>query len=259
VGRAELREASTFQVTASGSFAGTVALSCPAGLPTGANCVFSPSSSVSPTSSSPVTVTLDGRGSGGNSRGRSGDVTISAMTAGAPAAKTQTFSLTVTAPLPDFAIAVTPTPNTTAVNQNVTWNGTLTALNGYSGSVTLTCTAGAPGTCGITPASVTPTAGGTGFTVTLGQRTAGTFNFTIQGTDGTRTHATATETLTVTGAAGDFTWTDTGSDTATVLAGQSATIHFRRLRRGGTFGSNVSFACSGLPALTSGGWAPVAI
>ena len=79
------------------------------------------------------------------------------MTAGAPAAKKQMFDLTVTALVPDFTIAVTAIPNTTAVNQNVTWSGTLTAVDGFNGSVTLTCTAGAPGTC-ITPAPVTPTA-----------------------------------------------------------------------------------------------------
>jgi len=70
---------------------------------------------------------LDGDGSDWDCRGGPATVTIWAMTAGAPAAKPQTFALTVTAPLPDFAIAVTPTPNTTAVNQNVTWSGTLTA------------------------------------------------------------------------------------------------------------------------------------
>jgi hypothetical protein len=244
--------ASKFQVTASGSFAGTVALSC-SGQPAGANCVFSPSSTLSPTSSSPVTVTLTVTAATGTAVGGPATVTIWAMTAGAPAAKPQTFALTVTAPLPDFAIAVTPTPNTTAVNQNVTWSGTLTALNGYSGSVTLSCTAGAPGTCGIVPASVTPTAGGTAFTVTLGSAAPGTFTFTIQATDGTLTHATPPETLTVTGASTDFTWTDTGSDTATVLAGQSATYTFSAAPASGTFGANVTFACSGLPALTSGG------
>ena len=58
VGQGGTSPASTFQVTAAGSFAGTVALSCPSGLPSGAACVFSPSSSVNPTSISPVTVTL---------------------------------------------------------------------------------------------------------------------------------------------------------------------------------------------------------
>ena len=142
VGQGETSEASTFQVTASGSFTGTVALSCPAGLPTGATCGFSPSSSVSPTSSSPVTVTLTVTAAAGTPVGGPVLVTLSAVTAGAPSAKTQTFSLTVTAPVPDFTIAVMATPNTTGVGQNVTWNGTLTAVDGYSGSVTLTCTAG---------------------------------------------------------------------------------------------------------------------
>ena len=252
--------ASTFQVTAAGSFAETVALSCPAGLPTGAACVFSPSSSVSPTSSSPVTVTLTVTAAAGTPLGGPATVTISALAAGAPSAKTETFAVTVTGLAPDFAIAVTAAPNSTVVNQNVPWSGTLTALNGYSGSVTLTCTAGAPGTCGITPSTLTPTAGGAGFTVTVGSPTAGTFNFAIQGTDGTLTHATPTETLTVTGQAADFTWTDTGSTTATALAGQSANYTFSAAPvGGGTFGSSVGFACSGLPALTSCGFSPTTI
>ena len=253
VGQGETSAASTFQVTASGSFAGTVTLSCPAGLPTGAACVFSPSSSVSPTSSAPVTVTLTVKTAAGTPVGGPTLVTISAMTTGAPAAKTQSFSLTVTKEVPDFTIAVTATPNTTVVNENVTWTGTLTAEDGYDGSVALTCTAGAPGTCLITPAAVTPTAGGAEFTVTLGSTTAGTFNFTIQGTDGTLTHATPTETLTVTGMVSDFTWTDTGSATATVMAGQTASFTFSAAPvGGGTFGSTVSFACSDLPELTNG-------
>jgi hypothetical protein len=160
---------------------------------------------------------------------------------------------------PDFAIAVTATPNTTVVNQNVTWNGTLTALNGYTGSVALTCTAGHPGTCDISPQTVTlppPIGLSSQFTVTLGSATVGTFNFTIQGTDGTLTRDTPPPplTLTVTGPPPDFTWTDTGSTTVTVLAGQSASYTFSAAPvGGGTFSSAVSFACSGLPALTSGG------
>jgi hypothetical protein len=253
VGQGETSAASAFQVTASGSFAGTVTLSCPVGLPAGAACVFSPSSSVNPTSSTPAPVALTVTAAAGTPLGGPTTVTISAMATGAPAAKTQTFSLTVTKAVPDFTIAVTATPNTTAVNQNVTWNGTLTALDGYSGSVALTCTAGAPGTCLITPAAVTPTAGGAEFTVTLGSTTPGVFNFTIQGTDGTLTHATPTETLTVTGTASDFTFTDTGSATVTVMAGQTASFTFSAAPvGGGTFGSTVSFACSELPELTNG-------
>lgn len=111
---------------------------------------------------------------------------------------------------------------------------------------------GAPGTCGIAPPAVTPTVAGAPFTVTLGSATAGTFHFAIQGTDGTRTHVTPTETLTVTAQTGDFTWTDTGNTSATVLAGRSASYTFSAAPAGGgTFSSGVSFACSGLPALTN--------
>ena len=158
---------------------------------------------------------------------------------------------------PDFAIAVTAAPNVAVINQNVTWNGTLTALNGYSGTVTLTCTAGAPATCGITPATLTPTVAGAPFTVTLGSATTGTFTFAIQGTDGTLTNATPAETLTV---GTDVTWTDTGSPTATVLAGQSASYMFSAAPVGGTtFTSAVNFGCANLPALTSCVFSPASI
>jgi plastocyanin len=249
--------ASTFQVTASGSFAGTVTLSCPTGLPTGAACVFSPSSSVNPTSSSPVTVTLTVTTGSGTPAGGPTTVTISAIATGAPAPKTQTFGLTVTGPLPDFSITVTATPNTTVANQNVTWNGTLTAKNGYSGSVTLTGVGTVPETWSILPATLTPTTSGASFTVTLGNATAAAFNFTIQATDGTLTHSTPTETLTV---GTDVTWTDTGSTTATVSAGQSATYAFSAAPIGAaSFTSAVSFACSGLPVLSSCVFNPVSI
>src|SRR5260370_281402 len=125
--------ASTFQVTAAGGFAGTVTLSCSAGMPTAAACVFSPSSSVSPTSATPVTVTLTVTAAAGTPVGGPKIVTVAALAAGAPSSKTQTFGLTVTGPAPDFAIAVTATPTATGVKQNVTWNSTRTALNGYSG------------------------------------------------------------------------------------------------------------------------------
>jgi hypothetical protein len=217
-------------------YSGSVTLTCTAGAP--GTCGITPAAATPTTAGAPFTVTL------GNAAAGTFNFTIQG-TDGTLTHATPTETLTVgTAPAPDFTIAVTAAPNTTVVNQNVTWNGTLTALNGYSGSVTLTCTAGDPGTC-ITPAPVTPTAAGTAFTVTLGSATAGTFNFTIQGTDGTRTHATPTETLTVTGAAADFTWTDTGSTTVTVLAGQSASYTFSAAPvGGGTFSSGVSFGCS---------------
>jgi hypothetical protein len=358
-----ISQPSLFQVTAAGSFAGTVTLSCSSGLPVGATCKFSPSNSVSPTSSAPATISLTVAATGSTAIGGPTTVTITAMTAGAPAPKTQTFTLTVVAvgagfswtdtgnasatvlagqtasytfsaapvgsatfpeainfqcaslpvltncvfspssilagagitpvtltvsttgpnlgagssvrataalttdriarqnrrstqslflpfftvgwaiagtvmfrqrrrPLfwrfrgiaifclslgliallscggvsgsggggsapPDFSIMVGATPTSTPVNQQVIWNGTLTAENGYDTAVAMSCAGSAPGTCALTPTAAIPTSGGSPFTVTLNSETIGTFNFTIQGTDGTRTHATPTETLTV--------------------------------------------------------------
>ncbi len=161
---------------------------------------------------------------------------------------------------PDFAIALAASPDTTVVNQSVVWNGTLTALNGYSGTVTLTCTSGAPATCTIAPQVVTlppPSGESVPFTVTLENSTIGTFNFTIQGTDGTLTNATPTETLTV---GTDVAWTDTGNPAATVLAGQSATYSFSAAPVGAdAFTSQVSFGCNNLPALTNCVFSPPSI
>jgi hypothetical protein len=252
--------ASTFQVAALGNFSGTIALSCPAGLPTGAACVFSPSSSVSPTASSPVTVTLTVTAAAATPVGGPTTVTVSAMTAGAPAAKSQTFALTVTGPAANFAVGVVATPSVTVVNQDVTWNGTATALNGYSGNVALTCTSGAPATCVIAPDTVAPGASGTPFTVTLGSATVGAFNFAIQGTAGTMINTTPTETLTVAASSQGFTWTDTGSATAAVLAGQTASYTFSAAPvGGGVFSSAINFGCGNLPELTGCGFSPASI
>jgi hypothetical protein len=230
-------------LTAVNGYSGSVTLTCTAGDP--AMCITP--APVTPTAGgAPFAVTL------GSATAGTFNFTIQG-TDGTRTHATPTETLTVTGAA-DFTIAVTAIPNTTAVNQNVTWNGTLTAVNGYNGSVTLTCTAGDPATCIISPPTVTPTAVGAPYTVTLGSATAGTFNFTIQGTDGTLTHATPTETLTVTGAAADFTWTDTGSTAVTVLAGQGATYAFVAAPvGGGTFSSAVNLTCAGLPALTTGG------
>ena len=111
---------------------------------------------------------------------------------GVPSPKTQTFLLTVTGPA-GFAIAVTATPNATVAGQNVTWNGTLTAVNGYSGSVTLTCAAGAPGTCGIVPSTVTPRVWGNWVHGDTGQCDNWSVQFHDSGNGRNAAHATPAE------------------------------------------------------------------
>jgi hypothetical protein len=250
---------STFQVTASGIFAEPVTLSC-SGLPSGTACQFFPAASVSPTAANPVTVTLTVTATSGTALGGPTTITVAGTASGAPSAKTETFGLKVTVPVPDFAIAVTPAPATTGINQNVSWNGTVTSIDGYSGTVALSCTAGAPAMCTRNPQTLRPTAAGVPFTVTLGSASAAVFNFTIKVTDGTITHATPTETLTVTGSGANIIWTDTGSPNVTVLAGQNASYTFSATPVGGVnFTSAVNFACNNLPVLTSCTFNPASI
>jgi len=237
-------------LTASNGYGGSVTLTCTAGAP--GTCI-TPAPLTPTAAGAPFAVTL------GSSTAETFDFTVQG-TDGTLTHATPMETLTVaTKPAADFTIAVTATPSMTVVNQTVKWNGTLTAVNGYSGNVGLTCTVGAPGICTISPLTVTPTTGGTAFAVTLGSATAGTFNFTIQGTDGTLTHATATETLTVTAAATDFAWTDTGNAAARVPAGQSASYTFSAVPAGGSFSSAVSLVCANLIALAGCIFSPASI
>jgi len=154
--------------------------------------------------------------------------------------------IVVTNPAPDFTPAVNATPNTALANQTVPWNGTLTAVNGYNKPVTLSCTAGAPGTCTFNPSTpITPTAAGASFTVTVGSNTAATYNFNIQATDGTITHTQAVS-LTVNP---DFSLATTLTPPPAASPGQSTHTMMALAPVGaGTFTNNVTYACSGLPA-----------
>ena len=91
----------SFQVTAAGSFSGTVALTCTGTVITaGATCNFLPSANVNPTAANPVNASVTVNVPAGVAV-NSYTVTINANTSGAPAAKTKNFTLQVTAP-PDF-------------------------------------------------------------------------------------------------------------------------------------------------------------
>jgi hypothetical protein len=239
------------RLTALDGYTGTVTLTCSAGRP--GTCGITRSTVVPTPAGVPFTITL------GNSMPGTFTFTIQA-TDGTLTHATPTETLTVILQIPDFAIAVTPTPNTTGVNQNISWNGTLTSIDGYPRTVTLSCIGNFPPTCSISPATVTPTIAGAPFAVTLGSATANTFNFAIQATDGTLTRATPSETLTVSGSGTGIAWTNTGNTSVTVLAGQTASYAFSAAPVGSsTFSATVNFACNNLPALTSCQFNPASI
>jgi hypothetical protein len=253
VNRPNLSQNINFSMTGSGSFSGTVSLSC-SGLPAGALCFFTPLSG-NPTAASPVPVTLNISTSTTTPPGTY-TVTISATTPGAPAPKTQTLSLTVTA-IPDYTLVFSNSESTT-VNQALQLTGVLNSINSYNSPVNLSCTGTAPSTCTISPSSVTPTAAGASFTVTMNSATATTFNFNIAGagTDSSHiAHSTPTTLIVNT----DFTVNNT-SGAQTVLAGQTAVYSLVFTPVGSsTFGNAVTYSCSGLPATASCSFSPATL
>jgi hypothetical protein len=112
------------------------------------------------------------------------------------------FAVSSTAPAPDFSIATS--PSTVSVNQGASASSTVTvtSLNGFNSATNLSASGLATGlTATFSPASVTPSSGGTAMsTMTVSASStasAGTSNFTVTGTSGSLNH-TANETVTVT-------------------------------------------------------------
>ncbi len=88
------------------------------------------------------------------------------------------FNLAIT---PDFQFSISNSPLTVFAGQTATFNGTITAQNGYTNSVTLTCVAGTtapPSTCTSAPSTLTP-GSKTPFTVTVGGA-ADDYSFNVQ-------------------------------------------------------------------------------
>jgi Beta-propeller repeat len=240
----------SFQVAAAGSFNQAVTLSCSA-LPIGAQCNFSPSSSVSPTAGNPVTVNLTVSTTSSTPLGSS-VVTISANTSGAPAAKTQNVTLNVTAN-PDFIINITNSPQSALVTQQASFGGILTALNGYGSAVTLNCGAGAPPTCTVSPsANVTPTPSGVPFTVGVSSAKSTHYAFSINAVGSDPAHISHLANISFTSQP-DFTLV-ASSTSQTVKAGNPAqyTLNFAPVGDA-TFVNEVTYSCSmvGFPMSSS--------
>lgn len=147
---------------------------------------------------------------------------------------------------PDFQISITNSPRTISSGGTATFTGLAGALNGYSGSVTLSCTAGvtpAPSSCSSPQSPMTPGIN-TSFTVTAGGA-VGDYYFNVQGIGsdaGHTTHAAAAE-LHILSAASDFALTETGSF-PTVNAGSTTTNGPINVTASNGFAGTISLSCS---------------
>ena len=156
----------------------------------------------------------------------------------------------------DFAISASPSNQSVAPGNSASYTVSATALNGFSGSVSLSVS-GLPS--GAT-ASFNPTSIGGGASSTLTVTTAtttptGSPTLTITGTSGSLSHS-ITVTLTVTGSA-DFTVSATPS-TASVSQGSSTpyTVNVGALNG---FSGSVSLSVSGLPSGATASFNPTSI
>ncbi|HTC95451.1 MAG TPA: hypothetical protein VK699_18540 [Terriglobales bacterium] len=172
--------AAGFQVSVSGTFSGTVNLSC-SGLPAGASCSFSPSAALSFTGAGSQPVTVSITVAANTAAGVYNGITVSANTAGAPAAKSQSFTLQVV----DFSQG-SPSPNPVAMTQSSVSQPiqfTLTPIAGFTGPITLSCSALAGVSCQWSPSSPVTIAGSAvteTLTVTTNSAAAGSPTLNIQ-------------------------------------------------------------------------------
>ena len=231
----------TINITDVGGFAGAVTLSA-TGLPTGVTAVFATNPT---TSSSLLTLTASAIAPA------AGPVTVTIT--GVSGAITQTTTIAVTVVVvPIFTLAPTTASLTVIQGANNTDALTLTALNGFSGDVTLSAS-GLP--TGVS-ASFTPNPASTTSTLTLTATstatTGGPVTVTITGVSGALTETT-TVSLTVT-AAPSFALAPTAG-TLTVGQGGSNTDSISITPANGFTGS-VTFTASNLPTGVTASFSP---
>ncbi len=154
-----------------------VALSCTAGLPTGASCGFSPVNG-NPTFSSALTITTTGATPVGST-------TVTVTGTGGGVTRTTTFTLTVNAPSFDFSLSATPGTQSVARGGSTTYAITVTLTSGSASPVTLSASGLPAGvSASFSPASGTPTFASTLTVSTSASAVPGTYPFTITATGG---------------------------------------------------------------------------
>ena len=150
---------------------------------------------------------------------------------------------------PDFQITVPTASQSIFPGQTATFNGTVSAFNGYNAQVILTCIAGStppPSTCSLDPAtSFVPAVSGTPFVLTAAGAT-GDYFFQLHGAgdDPNTTIHTAALALHVI----DFALGRPSSASITVPRGTTSSPITFQVSGAGSFNLPVNLSCTGLPA-----------
>jgi len=128
-----------------------------------------------------------------------------------------------TSPSPDFGISASPTSLSIQAGSTSNSTVTLTSLNSFAGTVTLSATGSPAGlNLSLTPATVSLSSGGSGTsTLSVGSSNPGSYTVTIVGTSGSLSHQTTVTVNIATTNVGDFGMT-AGPSSMTISRGSSA-------------------------------------
>jgi subtilase family serine protease len=167
---------------------------------------------------------------------------------------THTTSVTLVITAPDFSLTASPATQTVVVGSTANYTATVAALNGYTGTVSLSVSGLPAGASPVfTPPSVTGSgSSGLAITTTVGTTPGGSYPLVISATDGVITH-TANVTLVVT----NFVISAT-PPSVTVQQGTAASYTVALSTASGYAGT-VSFSVSGLPGATTPVFSPASL
>ena len=232
----------TVSTTALNGFTGTVGLS-QSGAPSGSSAIFNPLS-INGAGSSTLTVCTPTSTPGG-----SYTITITGISG------SLIHSTAVILVVQDFSLSATPASQTVAAGTGTSYTVSTTAINGFTGSVSLSISGFPSGTTAtFNPTSITGADSST-LTVTTSTSTpGGTYTLTITGTSGSVSHST-TVTLIVT--APDFT-IDATPASLSVTRGSSGNY---TVTIGAVSGFNgaVNLSVTGLPGRTTATFTPTSV
>jgi hypothetical protein len=240
---------STITVTSLNGFASSVGLTvaCPSGL----TCTMNPTS-VTPASGGTATSALSVSASSTLAAG-----TYTATVTGTSGTLTHSTSVSVTVTAPDFTISASPTSFSVNQGQSGTSTISVTAVNGFTGSVSLGATGCPTGaTCSFSASPIGPGSGSTLTVATTGSTPGGTYTVTVTGTSGTLTHSTSVS-VTVVAPAASFTL-GASPTSLTVKRGSNGSTTVTVTGTNG-FNGSVSFSVSGLGRGTSASFNPTTV
>jgi uncharacterized membrane protein len=229
-------------VSSAGGFTAVVSMSV-SGLPAGATATLSPSS-VQGSGLVSLAITTA-------ANTPAGTYTFTITGTSGPLVHTTTATLIVTAP--DFSVTASPASQTILIGQSASYTVTLSALNGYAGTVNFSVSgvpAGATAT--LTPSSITTSGTATLSVSTTSTTPAGTYPIVITGTDGVRTHSVTVSLEVDAQPTIDFTISAPGAITVKRNSSNPPGTEVVTVTGLNGFTGTVNLSISGLPPLVTG-------